>query len=156
MFASADPAGGSERLVVVAETRATGADAKKALRAVITATTVDLLGLAPDDVVLAPPGAVLKTSSGKIRRTACRELYEQGKIGAPVAPLWWELARIRLRGLATSARRARGRAAAVGFAAYAPTLFTVLGLGVIALLAVLPRMRGGGGRCAVQRGCWPA
>ena len=141
VFASADPAGGSERLIVVAETRATDDDAKKSLRAAITATTVDLLGLAPDDVVLAPPGAVLKTSSGKIRRAACRELYERGRIGAPAAPLWWELARIRLRGLATSARRARGRAAAVGFAAYARTVFTLLGLGVIALLAVLPRMQ---------------
>jgi 1-acyl-sn-glycerol-3-phosphate acyltransferase len=141
VFASADPAGGSERLVVVAETRATDDGAKEALRAAIVGTTVDLLGLAPDDVVLAPPGTVLKTSSGKIRRAACRELYEQGTIGTPPAPLWWELARIRLRGLATSARRARRRAAAVGFAAYARTVFTVLGLVVIALLTVLPRIQ---------------
>ncbi|WP_323055571.1 AMP-binding protein [Mycobacterium pinniadriaticum] len=141
VFASADPAGGSERLVVVAETRATDDAAKNALRAAIMATTVDLLGLAPDDVVLAPPGTVLKTSSGKIRRAACRELYEQSAIGAPPAPLWWELARIRLRGLATSALRARRRAAAAGFAAYARAVFTVLALVVIALLAVLPRIQ---------------
>ena len=35
-------------------------------------------GLPPDEVVLAPPGAVRKTSSGKIRRSATREAYVRG------------------------------------------------------------------------------
>src|SRR6516165_1145960 len=80
-FASPDPAGGAERLVVMAETRVTGDDARAALRSEIAATAVDLLGVAPDEVVLAPPRTVLKTSSGKIRRAASQAIYQAGKIG---------------------------------------------------------------------------
>jgi 1-acyl-sn-glycerol-3-phosphate acyltransferase len=141
VFASADPDGGTERLVVMAETRATGDEATAALRSEIVSTTVDLLGVAPDDVVLAPPRTVPKTSSGKIRRAASRQIYETGRIGARPRALWWELARFRLRGVAPSLRRTRRTVAAVAFAAYAWTLWVLLAGSVIVLLALLPRMR---------------
>ena len=140
VFASPDPAGGAERLVVMAETRATEDEMTAALRSEIVSTTVDLLGVAPDDVVLAPPRTVPKTSSGKIRRAASREIYEKGRIGARPQALWWELARIRLRGVGPSLRRARNTAATVAFAAYAWMMFAVLALAVIAVLPLLPRM----------------
>ena len=74
--------------------------------------------MAPDDVVLAPPRTVLKTSSGKIRRAASQAIYQAGKIGVRPRALWWELARLRLRGAAPSLRRARRAAGAVAFAVY--------------------------------------
>ena len=141
VFASPDPDGGAERLVVMAETRATGDDATAALRSEIVSTTVDLLGVAPDDVVLAPPRAVPKTSSGKIRRAASREIYEAGRIGVRPRALWWELARFRLRGAVPSLRRTRRTVAAVAFAAYAWALWVLLAVSVIVLLALLPSMR---------------
>ncbi len=140
VFASPDPAGGAERLVVMAETRATEDETTAALRSEIVSATVDLLGVAPDDVVLAPPRTVPKTSSGKIRRAASREIYEKGRVGARPQALWWELARIRLRGVGPSLCRARNAAATVAFAAYAWMVFAVLALGVIAVLPLLPRM----------------
>ncbi|KRE29883.1 acyl-phosphate glycerol 3-phosphate acyltransferase [Mycobacterium sp. Soil538] len=140
VFASAAPAGGAERLVVVAETRATDEQTTDALRTEIVSTTVDLLGVPPDDVVLAPPRSVPKTSSGKIRRAASREKYEGGRIGARPRALWWELLRIRVRGFAPSVRRTRQTAATVAFAAYAWMLFAVLALALIAALSLLPRM----------------
>jgi 1-acyl-sn-glycerol-3-phosphate acyltransferase len=139
VFASPDPSGGPERLVVMAETRATRDDARAALCSEIAATTVDLLGVAPDDVVLAPPRTVLKTSSGKIRRAASQEIYQAGKIGARPRALWWELARLRLRGAAPSLRRARHAAAAVAYAVYTWVVYTILGLTVAVLLLLLPR-----------------
>ena len=141
MFASPDPAGGAERLVVMAETRATGDGARAALCSEIAATTVDLLGVAPDDVVLAPPRTVLKTSSGKIRRAASQQIYQAGKIGARARAVWFELARLRLRGAAPSMRRARRAAGAVAFAVYAWAMYAVLGLSVAVLLLLLPRPR---------------
>ena len=139
VFASPDPSGGAERLVVMAETRAAGDDARAALRCEIAATTVDLLGVPPDEVVLAPPRTVLKTSSGKIRRAASRQLYEAGKIGARPHAVWWELARLSLRGAAPSMRRAGRTAAAVGFAVYTWVVYLALGLCLVALLTLLPR-----------------
>jgi 1-acyl-sn-glycerol-3-phosphate acyltransferase len=139
VFASPDPSGGAERLVVMAETRETSDDARAALRSEIAATTVDLLGVAPDDVVLAPPRTVLKTSSGKIRRAASQQIYRAGKIGVRPRAVWWELAGLRLRGAAPSLRRARRAAGAVAFAVYAWVLYAILGLSVAVLLLLLPR-----------------
>ncbi|MFD7845848.1 AMP-binding protein [Nocardia sp. NPDC059764] len=137
VFAAPDPKGGPERLVVMAETRS-GSDRLTALRAQIISTTVDLLGSAPDDVVLAPPRTIPKTSSGKIRRTASRDVYEQGRVGARPPPLWWELIRLRLRGTGASLRRARQYATGVAFAADAWTIFLGLAVPVLVLLTLLP------------------
>ena len=43
------------------------------------------------EVVLAPPNTVLKTSSGKIRRNASREIYEGKLIGKPQQAVWLQL-----------------------------------------------------------------
>lgn len=79
----ADPTLGTERLVVVAETRATDPAAQERLRVAVVERVVDAVGLPPDTVVIAPPGAVLKTSSGKIQRTATRDAYLAGTLGRP-------------------------------------------------------------------------
>ncbi len=88
-FAAADPRTGSERLVVVAETREQAPERCTELERRVRERTSDLAGVAPDEVVLAPPGAVLKTSSGKIRRAATRDRYLAGRLASgPRAPLW--------------------------------------------------------------------
>ena len=61
-------------------------------------TAMELLGIAPDDVMVVPPHSVLKTSSGKIRRAACRELYERGMIGAKTRSVWRQVLRVWLAG----------------------------------------------------------
>ncbi|MGE5697695.1 MAG: AMP-binding protein [Candidatus Sericytochromatia bacterium] len=141
VFASPDPKGGAERLIVMAETRETDEQANDALRSQIVSATVDLLGVAPDDVVLAPPRTVLKTSSGKIRRAASREIYEKGRIGIRQRALWWELVRFRLRGAVPSWRRAHRAATAQAFAAYAWSVYAILAVSTIMLLAILSRLR---------------
>jgi 1-acyl-sn-glycerol-3-phosphate acyltransferase len=126
VFASGDPATGSERLVVVAETRATQSEARERLRQQIQNVSVDLLGMPPDDVKLAPPRTVLKTSSGKIRRAAIRELYERDALGRGSRALWLQLARMTLvSGWAQMRRLGRGVAERL-FAGYAWTLFGIL------------------------------
>jgi 1-acyl-sn-glycerol-3-phosphate acyltransferase len=97
----------AERVVVLAETRLTAPAARQALHDRIAALTLSVLGAHADEVLLLPPRSVRKTSSGKIRRAACRELYEQGRIGqresAPLwqwARLWWQAAGRRIRGVA--------------------------------------------------------
>ena len=83
VFGSPDPEHGTERLIVLAETRAQDAQEREALRSRIRDTVVALIGEPPDDVVLAPPHSVPKTSSGKLRRRASRDLYQRGDIGRP-------------------------------------------------------------------------
>ena len=77
VFGSTDPATGSERLIVLAETRKKSAKDLETLRSEINVLVSELIGSVPDDVVLAPPRSVLKTSSGKVRRAASRAAYER-------------------------------------------------------------------------------
>lgn len=71
---------GLERLVVLAETRESQPTRRAQLCEAILARTRELVTLRADEVLLLSPHAVLKTSSGKIRRHAMRRLYEQGRL----------------------------------------------------------------------------
>ncbi len=95
-FGAPDPRTGTERLVVVAETREREPAERTAIHDAIVARVLDVTGVPPDAVVLAPPGSIPKTSSGKIRRTATRDLHERGLLGrgrASAAIQWLRLAR---------------------------------------------------------------
>ena len=63
---------GKESVVVVAEVRT---DDPGAVRDAIHHRTLDVCGLPPRDVMLVQPGTLPKTSSGKLQRARCRELY---------------------------------------------------------------------------------
>ena len=139
VFGSPDPRTGTERLVVLAETRETDGRARDALREAISRVTVDLLGEPPDEVVLAPPHTVLKTSSGKIRRTASRELYEAGLIGAPQHSVWWQMVRLTLSSAAARVRRRRAVASEAVWGARAWTLFWVLASLTWLVTTAIPR-----------------
>ena len=96
VFGSPDPRTGTERLVVLAEVRSNNADKRAQLRDAISRAVFDIIGEPADDIVLAPPHTVLKTSSGKVRRSACRALYEQGRIGAATPTARWQMFRLGL------------------------------------------------------------
>ncbi len=82
---------GTETVVVVAETHETDEDALSHLRRAIDSSVVTAVGAPPDDVVFIPPRSISKTSSGKIRRSACRDQYLRGQIGQSASPsrVWW-------------------------------------------------------------------
>jgi fatty-acyl-CoA synthase len=63
---------GKESVVVVAEVRADDLDA---VRHDIHHRTLEVCGLPPRDVMLVKPGTLPKTSSGKLQRAKCKELY---------------------------------------------------------------------------------
>ena len=116
LFSAHAPAGtasaGTERLVAVAETRASDPARQAEIRAALEALSEERLGQPMDEVVLAPPHTVLKTSSGKIRRRAMADLYESGGLGAGRAasrPLWLRLARLAAGGAGPALRRSARR-----------------------------------------------
>jgi 1-acyl-sn-glycerol-3-phosphate acyltransferase len=141
VFGSPDPDTGTERLVVLAETRETAAPEHEqdALRARIVEVTVAVLGEPPDQVVLAPPHSVLKTSSGKIRRAACRDLYETGRVGARGHAGWWQAIRLVSGSLLPQARRALTTGAHFAYGLYGWLLFALVAPPTWALTALAPR-----------------
>jgi 1-acyl-sn-glycerol-3-phosphate acyltransferase len=113
-----------------------------AIRARIHDLAMDLLHVAPDDIMLAPPHTVLKTSSGKIRRAACRDLYDRGAlVGTGPRAVWVQVARLVAGGALGEARRwSRGGARAL----YAGYAWAVFGVGISAALvaaSVVPSPR---------------
>jgi acyl carrier protein len=150
VFGVTDVRAGTERLVVLAETRETDGAVRTALRDSIVAETIDRLGTPPDDVVLARPGTVLKTSSGKIRRAACRDAYVRGELETTTRPPWWQLVRFAGASVAPRLRRARRAAAGLVFALYAWSCLVLLAPMAWALVVTLPTRRA---RWAVVRRC---
>ena len=71
---------GTEQFVIVAETKLKARAEQQRVQSEIRERVVSTLGVPPDLVVLAPPGAVRKTSSGKIRRGATRDAFLSGHI----------------------------------------------------------------------------
>jgi 1-acyl-sn-glycerol-3-phosphate acyltransferase len=125
-FGSADPATGTERLIVLAETREKDPAACAALRDSIVRVTTDVLGEPPDEVVLAPPNTVLKTSSGKLRRSASRELYEAGHVGHRSRSAGWQVVRLLVHAIAPQVRRTAVAAQEFLYAAYASALLVLI------------------------------
>ena len=139
-FGTTDPHTGSEQLVILAETRETDSDKTTTLQKEITALASDLLGLPPDRVILAPPHTVLKTSSGKIRRSACKELYERGELGKPTKAVWRQFTRMVLQSLLPEWRRVRQKLGISLYAAYAWSLFGTFGVITWLLVMLAPRL----------------
>lgn len=142
VFGAADPTSGTERVVVVAETRETGEHERRELRGRIAALAEAQLGVPADDIALVGERVVLKTSSGKIRRAACRELYERGLLGAPQRPVTLQLVRLALAGAVTSARALGRLVGVVLYGIYVWLLFALCAAVGTAVLLVLPARRG--------------
>jgi 1-acyl-sn-glycerol-3-phosphate acyltransferase len=128
VFGSPDPATGTERLVVMAETRERGEAALDAIRQAVQEVAVDLLGTPAEVVALVPPHGVPKTSSGKIRRSSAREVFESGRSGRGGATLWLQLARLALSGARMQAAR---RLRALGGLLYAAWAYGSIALFLI-------------------------
>ena len=105
-FGITDPDIGTEKLVVVAETRAEREEARRRLISEVTEKVAAATNIRPDIVSLVPPDTIPKTSSGKLRRAALRAAYLKGALGpsrrAPafqIAGLWWAGLGARLKRL---------------------------------------------------------
>ena len=130
VFGSQDAASGTERLVVIAEMReqqkenelSRHADLKRA----INELAVSLIGAPADDIVLAPPATVPKTSSGKIRRVAAREFYERGPSAVKPQAVWLQFARLLLAGAMPQLRRGERALLGLAFALRAYVVFGAL------------------------------
>jgi 1-acyl-sn-glycerol-3-phosphate acyltransferase len=121
-FGVHDPSVGTERLVVVAETRMRPGPEREQLRTAVMDRVVAALGIPADVVVIADPHAVLKTSSGKVRRSATRAVYLGGTLGRPGRTVAAQWTRLLLRDLGARAGRIAGWLPALAHGAYLGSL----------------------------------
>ncbi|MCY1015832.1 AMP-binding protein [Pyxidicoccus sp. MSG2] len=137
-FGQPDPRVGTERLVVVAETRERSHEARERLRAAIVERVVEVLELPPDEVVLVSPGAVRKTSSGKLRRGATREAWMRGALSRGPGGVWAQFARLAASTLRARAGRLLGTAGAAAYTGYFTAVVSLAALVLEVALWVTP------------------
>ncbi|HEY8377868.1 MAG TPA: AMP-binding protein, partial [Nannocystis sp.] len=118
-FSIREDGAGTESIVVVAETKEERAEARAALQQKVREAIAAAIGIPPDRVVLTGPGAVPKTSSGKIRRGDTRRLYLAGELGRAQGSFARQAAGLYLRGLPRRVRALAGRAGELAYGGYA-------------------------------------
>ncbi len=98
VFADKDSINATEKLIIVAEIRELTKQEQSTIIKEIQALTVDLLNVGADDILLVPPHTILKTSSGKIRRASCQQLYQMGKLKTNLnkGPFSWHLPKVEV------------------------------------------------------------
>ncbi|HED17418.1 MAG TPA: acyl-phosphate glycerol 3-phosphate acyltransferase [Gammaproteobacteria bacterium] len=139
VFGATDSHSGTEKLVILAESCDHDSVRAKPLQVEINTITTELIGSPPDDVVIAPPHTVLKTSSGKIRRSACRTLYENGELGQTQHAVWRQFMNITLSALRPSVRRLGHQVSSIGYASYAWAIFLLLAVPTWYASVLLPK-----------------
>ena len=138
VFGSMDKQSGTERVIVLAETRSHDTALDEELRHRINDLAVELIGGPVDDIVLAPAHTVPKTSSGKIRRVAARDYYERGPTAVKRQSVGWQFLRLALAGIGPQLRRGSRAAQGVLFALSAWVIFGVSLLAVILTALIAP------------------
>jgi 1-acyl-sn-glycerol-3-phosphate acyltransferase len=127
-FGSADPQSGTERLIVMAETKETNSETRAKLVAAAHEVVTAIAGSAADDVVLVPPRGVPKTSSGKVRRSSAKELYETGRTDVKQHGVWLQIARLAV---SSGGRAVTSFFRRVGDMLYAGWFYLVFALGFL-------------------------
>lgn len=118
-FGYADAQRGTERVVAAVETALAEPAAREALQAALRRAALDAMGVAPDEVVLVPPEALLRTASGKLRRAATAEAYQAGTLGQRPASPSLQVARVAWSALRPALRRGAGTLGGLAYGAWA-------------------------------------
>ena len=85
---------GTELIAVVAEIKTKDTEERKTITKRIRQEVARQSMVTVSFVQLVDDRWLIKTSSGKIRRAASRELYERGKTGGKSTALWWQITRL--------------------------------------------------------------
>jgi len=122
-FGVSDATAGTERLVVIAETREQGAEQRGRITSAITEEIAAALGLPPDIVELVSPHSIPKTSSGKLRREETKKLYLARTLGTRKPPAWMQVAKLAVASSGQALRRQIRRGAELAYGVYASVVF---------------------------------
>ncbi|HEV2499342.1 MAG TPA: AMP-binding protein [Terriglobia bacterium] len=142
-FGALDPATGTERLVIVAETRAAGPEELHRIEEGIVQAVDAVLGIPPDKIVLVAPQNIPKTSSGKIRRNATRTLYLEDRLSARRRPPWMQIARLWLENTGNGLKHWRDGSTAWLHRSFRATCFSTIAYGAGVAVRLIPGRNAG-------------
>ena len=79
-FGVADPQTGTEQCIIVVETEEKNKAAREKMIHAIVTKAASALNIKPNPVILVGPHTVPKTSSGKVQRSQCKQVYLQNRL----------------------------------------------------------------------------
>ncbi len=140
-IASTDASTGTEKLVLLVETRLTDQQEMEQLIQRINESCITVLDMPPDVIELVPPRTVPKTSSGKIRRAAARALFEAGLPVLRERGLRMQLIVLAISGIRGQARRLLRRIGVLAYACYWWVLLVTLAAITWMTVMVMPKRK---------------
>lgn len=149
VFGSADTQSGTERIIVLAETKESGPERRAELEQRIHKLATGILAMPPDRVVLCRPHTLLKTSSGKLRRAATCAQFERGLPQPAPRSARMQMIRLTITSVVRLLRGHINRLPSTLYAVYAWGLFYLLAIPGWPLTMLLP---GIGARWRLIRG----
>lgn len=138
-FGVSDAQSGSEKLIIVAETNVQKAEVRDQIVAEIIEKIATDVGMPPDQVVLVAPKTIPKTSSGKLRRAACKESYLLGKLGQKQLPAYLQITKLFLKGTWQKFSNFFSRIGRGIYTFYAGVVAVLILIPLWLMLLVLPR-----------------
>lgn len=122
-FAVNDEKRHSEQLIVVAESRETTTAQREKIIADIKNAITATLDVVPDHVEIVAPHVVPKTSSGKLQRAACKNLYLKNKLHHSQTPAWIQIGKLFAQSIFHKGLNALKYLGKVLYTTYMVTLF---------------------------------
>ncbi|MFI4938319.1 MAG: 1-acylglycerol-3-phosphate O-acyltransferase [Candidatus Berkiellales bacterium] len=137
-FGVMDPKWGTEKLIIVAETREKDKTLHKKITKEINEKIATVLGILPDEVYLVAPKTIGKTSSGKLQRSACKDAYLNKKLFYHRWPVVFQVIKLYFLGLTFKLRQSFALMAKLLFTAYAALLTIIATLVALSAVFLLP------------------
>ena len=140
-FGAQDKESGTEKIIIVAETSEQNVQKQTRIKEVVSDTLLTALDLAPDHIIFVPPRTVPKTSSGKLQRSACKQLYLAGKLKP--SPAWLQMIKIGLKSWTLKSFKGCKNLLKFCYTAYLALLIALATLPLWVCIKLLPREKAG-------------
>jgi 1-acyl-sn-glycerol-3-phosphate acyltransferase len=138
-FGAGDAEQGTEKFVIVAETYERDKGERDNIVTGIIGSVAGNIGVPPDQVILVEPRTVPKTSSGKLRRSDCRQAYLEGKLDRSRVPAWIQILKLSLDGVIKKTAKGLVQLSKVIYSGYIVTVSTAVAFPLFFSAFLLPK-----------------
>ncbi len=128
-FGVSDPAIGTEKLIIAAESKLTDPLDQKKLMDEITEQVAINIGVPPDQIVIVPLRKIPKTSSGKLQRSQCKDSFLKGELSGKSRAVHLQMATLWFSGFKKRIKQFANKSLRFVYTAY---------VGIIILIMILP------------------
>lgn len=133
-FGVSDATLGTEKIIIVAESKWTDKNEKTKLANTISEQVAIDIGIPPDQVVIVPLRKIPKTSSGKLQRSACKQAFLSGELTKAHQAVQIQMTKLFISAASKQFLRFLSKTLRFGYTLYVGVVFTIL---VVPLLLIL-------------------